>query len=283
MEHIFNRVIVLVNDLEKMEILLEKGVVFANGHNAFLEVLFVHEVPLFEIPDYFLSEEKIAEGLISKDKIHQEIEEVLKGLEIEKEPAILVYENDTVDRLLTLLKDTKETLVVTAYHTSLSAKLVEETPYAFWFIKEDERDYNNIALPMELEDEFEKCIKLTQHLFPKGEITLLHDYRSMSAALMVSQDYMGGTPMPTQVDVELDQLFREKQLKIFNEYMEKYAVEGVFFEGEGVMYEDIMHYIQDNDFDLTVLYRNSNELFLTSTRITELIKEVSTDILVCQD
>lgn len=89
--------------------------------------------------------------------------------------------------------------------------------------------------------------------------------------------------MPTQVDVELDQLFREKQLKIFNEYMEKYAVEGVFFEGEGVMYEDIMHYIQDNDFDLTVLYRNSNELFLTSTRITELIKEVSTDILVCQD
>lgn len=194
MEHIFNRVIVLVNDLEKMEMLLEKGVVFANGHNAFLEVLFVHEVPLFEIPDYFLSEEKIAEGLISKDKIHQEIEEVLKGLEIEKEPAILVYENDTVDRLLTLLKDTKETLVVTAYHTSLSAKLVEETPYAFWFIKEDERDYNNIALPMELEDEFEKCIKLTQHLFPKGEITLLHDYRSMSAALMVSQDYMGGNP-----------------------------------------------------------------------------------------
>lgn len=280
MKHPFKRVIILLNDLENMEVLLEKGATFANEHHALLEVLFVHEVPLFEIPNYFLSDEKISKSTLDKEKVKEQIECYLEDLNFAKEHVIFVYNNDTVDRLSTLLNNnTKEALVLTQYHQELSSELVEKTPFSFWIIKED-KTYENVAFPIDLEDKFKPSMSLMKHLFPQTKIELIHDYRYMLDPVVTSQDYLIVAPVSTEVDMELNRVVREKKIKIFNDYLEEYQLKGTFLEGEGVFNNDLIQYIEENNFDLTVLHRDNDEIFFTPTLIQELMEEVSTDFFV---
>ena len=74
MHHLFDRVIVLLNDLENMDTLLKRGVEFSKKHETSLEVLYVHEEPFFAVPDFFLSEENRGKEEIDKHKVKEEIQ-----------------------------------------------------------------------------------------------------------------------------------------------------------------------------------------------------------------
>lgn len=279
MKHLFKRVVVLLNDLENMEVLLEKGTTFSNEHNALLEVLFVHEVPLFEVPDYFLSDEKIAKNTLNKEKVKEKIEVYLENLNFEKEHVIFVYNNNTIDRLSTLLNTNEESLVLTQYHEALSSELIEETPYAFWITKEN-KPYENIAFAIDLEDKFKPTLPLIKHLFPETKIELIHSYRYMLEPVITSQDYLIVSPVTTEVDIEVNKVLREKKIKVFNDYLEAYQLKGTFLEGEGIFNNDFIQYIQENNFELTVLRRDNEDIFFSSTLIKELLKEISSDFFI---
>jgi hypothetical protein len=283
MKHIFNRVVVLLNDLENKELLLQKGVVFSEEHKCILEVVFVHEVPLFELPDYFLSDESIAESVIDKDKIKKEIQNTLEFLDHNNEYAILVYENDTVDRLLNSVSKEDNTLVITQYHEELTRDLIEKTDYAFWVIKEGIAEYKNIVLSVDLKDKSRKCIEFAQHVFSNANIKLVHDYRYLLDSMIIRADYMNVTPITTGMDIEMNEEFKNSQEKIFNDYLAEYSLEGNFIESAGSLDEDLIDYIKEHHFDLTVMYRNNEDLFFTPTLIVALMKELSTDFFVCQE
>ncbi|CAA6804174.1 MAG: Unknown protein [uncultured Sulfurovum sp.] len=279
MEHTFKRVVILLNDLEKMETLLKKGVAFSNEHDALLEVLFVHEVPLFEVPDYFLSDEKIAKNTLNKEKVKEKIETYLEDLNFEKEHVVFVYNNNTVDRLTTLLSTNEDSLVLTQYHEALSSELIEETPYTFWITKEN-KPYENIAFPIDLKDKFRPYMPVVTHIFPEAKIELIHDYRYILDPIVTSQDYLIVSPITTEVDIEVNKVRRDNQAETFKNYMEEFNLKGTFLDSDGVFNDDLIQYVQEHNFDLTILYRENEDIFFSSTLIGELIEEMATDFLV---
>lgn len=282
MKHIFKDTIVLLNDLENMEMLLKKGIEFSRSHKVPLQVMYVHETPLFQMPDIFLSKEKRVEGSLDKERVKIEIENTLQSLAFHEKYAIFVYENDTLNRLKTLLRDRKEVLIITRYQEELLAKLIEKTPYAFCIVKASQATYQKIALPVDLDDNFQKCIETSNQLFSKGKLKLIYDYRFMQENFMVSEEYMGVAATSTQTEVEVAEVLKESQRERFNEYLEAYKVEGAFLEGEEVMYEDLVKYIANNQYDLTLLYRNTNEPFFSPNLTIGLMREIETDFFVCQ-
>lgn len=283
MKHIFKDTIVLLNDLENMEMLLKKGIEFSVSHQVPLQVMYVHETPMFQMPDIFLSKEKRVEGSLDKERVKQEIENTIRTLGYEQQYAIFVYENDTLGRLTTLLRDRKEVLVITRYQEEVVAKLIEKTPYAYCIVKASRGKYEKVALPVDLDDTFQGCIETSNKLFENGEIELIYDYRFMQENFMVSEEYMGVAATSTQSELEVAEVLKESQRERFNGYLEEYKLEGAFLEGEEVMYEDLIKYIENNRFDLTLLYRNSNEVFFGPNLTIGLMREINTDFFVCQE
>ena len=282
MEHIFNRVIVLLNDFNNVEILLKKAMDFSKQHKTVLEIVYVQEEPLFDIPDFFLSDESIAEDTVDEVKIKKLIQFYLDALNPTAEHAIFVYTDDTVDRLLTLAKEIESTLIITDYHEEIISELMVKTSYAYWIIKGEQERYEKMVLPLDLKENADLCIEIAKHIFKDIPITLVHDYRYILDVLAMREDYLNVVPLTSSVDLELNEQLKIQQKELLKEYQEKYDVAGYFMEGEGLLDEDLIEYIQKEKFNLTVLYRNNEELFFSPVLIVNLLKELSTDFFICK-
>ena len=280
MKHQYNRVVVLLNDFEKIDTLLERAVNFSKEHNTILEILYVHEEPLFDIPDYFLSDEKINENKIDPIKIKEKIQSHLDTYNLTESHAILVYLDDTVDRLLTHLSDAEHTLIVTTYNEALTTQLISKTPYSYWIIKNNNTDtYANMVFPSDLSDESKKVIGLTQHIFSSSRLHLLYDYRYILDTLAIREDYLNVTPVTIEIDTELNEQKKAEEKERFNDYKKEFNIEGTFLEGEDLLEDDLAKFIKDN-FDLTIIYRRDEELFSSPSLILSLMKKVSSDFFV---
>jgi len=280
MKHQYNRVVVLLNDFEKIDTLLERAIDFSKEHNTILEILYVHEEPLFDIPDYFLSDEKINENKIDTIKIKEKIQSHLDTYNLTESHAILVYLDDTVDRLLTHLSDAEHTLIVTTYNEALTTQLISKTPYSYWIIKNNNTDtYANMVFPSDLSDESKKVIGLTQHIFNSSKLHLLYDYRYILDTLAIREDYLNVTPVTIEIDTELNEQKKAEEKERFNDYKKEFNIEGTFLEGEDLLEDDLAKFIKDN-FDLTIIYRRDEELFSSPSLILSLMKKVSSDFFV---
>jgi hypothetical protein len=282
MHHLFDRVIVLLNDLENIDILIKRAVEFSRKHETSLEILYVHEEPLFAVPDFFLLEENRGKGQIDTAKIKDKIQEHLKLFDSSANHAILVYIDDTVDRLLNYAKDVGRTLVVCNYHKRVTSSLIEKTSYSFWINRGEKELYSNIIFPINLKEESKKCIEATQHIFPEGNLSLVYDYRYLLDVLAVREDYLNVVPITTGIDYALHEEVKAENKKTFEAYKKEFNVEGTFIEGEGLLHEDLVEYIKEKSFDLTILYHSDDELFFSPVLILMLLESLNTDFFICK-
>ncbi len=278
MKHPFNRVVVLLNDLDNIDLLLKKASNFSELHQTTLEILYVYEEPLFEVPDYFLSTKKINEGEIDKSKIKKRIEEHLGKLNSNKH-AIFIEIDDTIDRLLYHYKESQKTLIIADYHQNLTSNLIEKTPYSFWILK-DNIEYKNIVLPIDLSDLSIKAIEATNHLFPNSTLNILYDFRYILDTLTVQVDYFNVVPIATDMTLELNKEQKKSALEKFNSLKEQFNIEGNFIEGDSALDEDLISYITKREFDLTLLYRKDEELFESPSLIVSLLENLNSDLFV---
>ncbi len=279
-QHPFKRVVVLLSDLENTHQLLQKAVDFSQQQQIILEILYVHEEALFEIPDYFLSENQIAHERLDKKRIKAKIQEQLVALGVQEKYAILIYENDTVNQLLYLFKEQKETLFITSYHQELNQKLIEKTPYSFWIIKKSVPQYKRIVLPLDFSENAKKALQITQQLFTKNVITIVHDYRYLLDAVDIQVDYLNLIPTLSPETIAFNNRLKEKQKEKFEKYKKEFTIKGDCIEGKGALDQDLMSYISKRGFDLTILCHQDSELFLSPSLIITLLKEVSTDFFI---
>jgi len=280
MAHIFKRTVALLNDFDTIDLVLKKAIDFSTKHHTSLEVLYVQEEALFEVPDYFLSEDKIAEESIDKVKIKAKIEEHLKNLYQNEPHAIFVKEDNTVGQILHYGQEDKTVLFIGTYHETLTPKLLEQTPYSFWFIKNKDVVYEKIALPLDLQGESKTIIKATKHIFSDSEITLLHDYRYLVDTMMVQVDYLNIIPIITTDMLRLNEVLKKEKQEILEMYQKEFELKGVCIEGKGALDEDLIGYIGTHEFDLTILYHRDTELFLSPSLILLLLKKVDTDFFI---
>ena len=278
MKHPFKKTIVLLNTTDNMKNILQKGVKFSKQHNTILEILFVHEEPLFELPDIFrLKREK---NSLDKENIKKEINSQLLELSPNEKYAIFIYVDDTLHRLETIAKEPKETLVITPYQKEITPTLIEETSYAFWVLKEA-KEYNKILLPTDLKEPTMKAINYALHIFEGSRLFLVHDHRYLVDTLAVQADYLNVTPLTSPITIELNEEIKEAHQKEFENYLKEFGIEGEFIEANGEVDEDLIEYTKKNGFDLLFMYRNDEEMFSSSILILKLMEELKIDFFIC--
>ncbi|SFV66428.1 hypothetical protein MNB_SV-14-730 [hydrothermal vent metagenome] len=280
MNHIFKRMVVVANDIENIDTLLEKAVACSKQHQTTLEVLFVHEEPLFKLPDYFLSDEKISKSKIDKNKIKKSIQEKLTALNYNKTVSILVLVDDTLDQVLEYGKENKDILFITAYHKELNRKLLQKSPYSFWIVKNKIKSYNNILLPIDLNEKSVEVIKATKHIFPTIQLEVVHDYRFTLDMDLMEDEHLKITPIVSSIDIEMNQERKEKQRLLFENYKRDFNLKGEFLEENKGLEDDLIEYINKSKSELVVMYPEEIELFLSSSLIIKLLHRVPKDFLV---
>ena len=278
MKHPFKKTVILLNTLDNIENALQKGIDFSKQHNTILEVLFVQEEPLFELPDIFRL--KREDNSLDKESIKKEIRKQLLALNPNEKYAIFVYIDDTQHRLETIAKEPKETLVITPYQKEITPTLIEETSCAFWVLKEP-KEYNKILIPTDLKEPTMKAIKYALHLFKQSKLFLVHDHRYLIDTLVVQADYLNVTPLTSPISVELNEEVKEIHKKELDNYLKEFGIEGEFIEANGDVDEDLIDYTKKNKFDLLFMYRNDEEMFRSSSLILSLMEELKVDFFVC--
>jgi nucleotide-binding universal stress UspA family protein len=274
------KIIAVLNDFQKADDLLQKAVTLTKEHNAILEILYVHEEPLFDIPDYFRLDNSIKENIIDKEKITQEIKNRVKKLGLEKDCAVLAFVDDTVDRVLTQTDDDTDTLIITPYHEKITQKLVKKSHLPVIVVKNSINEYKRIVLPVDLSDSSRNCIDLANKIFPHAQKRLLHDYRYVLDTAIMDVDYLGMPTTDPIMNTQINQELKQAQLESFEVLKKETGLEGDFIEETLSIEEDLAQYINISHFDLTVLCSHKKHFLLSNSLSFSLLETLENDILI---
>ncbi len=274
------KIIAVLNDFNGADTVLERALELASKEKAVLEILYVHEEPLFDVPDYFRSEDSIKDEVLDKEKIKKEIQKRLTALDSSRQSAILVFIDDTVDRVLTQTRETKDILIVTAYHDSITEKLAKKSHLPVLIIKNDFKSYENVVLPVDLGETTEACIDFAERLFEKNDLFLLHDYRYIVDLSLMDVDYLGVPTSAPIIDAQINQELIKNQKLAFEALKKESGLRGDFIEQSLCVEDDLVGYIESGNFDLTVLCSSVEHSILSDSVSFSLLKSLSSDVLI---
>ncbi len=275
-----NKIVAVLNDFKTADNVLEKALKLSSQQKAVLEILYVHEEPLFDLPDYFRSNESVENSLVDKDKIKKEIEDRVAKLESGCNCAILVFINDTPHRLLTLTKEDADIFIITAYHEKITQKLIQKSSFPVLVIKNEVKDYKRIVLPIDLTKNSHKCIDFAKRLFPHADKRLLYDYRYVIDFETINVDYLGMSTSNPIINTQINQELKQSQSERFEALKKETGLEGDFIEEELSVEEDLSRFINVSHFDLAILCSNDKHFLLSNSVSFSLLKRLSTDVLI---
>jgi hypothetical protein len=260
----FDKVLTVLNSFENADHILETALKFSSQQNAVLEILFVYEKALFQLPDLFSSEDTS----IDKDKIKKEIKERLQKLEFSGKCAIFVYVDDTKERVLNLTKDQDNLLIVTTYHKKITQKLVKKSPASFLILKDGKNSFEKIILPVDLTDETIFCINRAKNLFSKSDIRLLHDHNFILSKELREEEQKRYEALKKEVELEGDSI------------KEYFVSEVEFVEELYIIQRHLAEFINERDFDLSILCSHYGDYIFSHSISFDLIDMVETDMLI---
>ena len=259
-----NKIIIHLSDLDEANLVLKKGLHVAQNHQASVEILYVHESPLFEVPDYFLSKKR--EGL-DTEKVKDEIEAKVKELAPEIEVAIFVKIDDTADRIWALARNHTNTLVITAYHEKITQTIITKITQPVLVLKSETNTYEKLALLLNTNSNDIECVDDIKTHFNKSDIHLLYDYRYVIDPSM-------------DVGLQNIQLIEQAERKSFEEIKEKSGLDGEFFVDGSFLGDDLVQYVQAKRVDIVVACANEEDFFVADTITSKLLEQVTCDILI---
>ena len=265
-----DKVIAVLNSFEIADKILEKALLLSSKFEAILEVVYVHEKSLFGVPDYFRPEDSLGDDIIDKEKIKKEIQKRLTALGSDQKYAILVFVDDTVDRVITQIKEPKQALVVTAFEEKITKKLVKKSDTSFLIIKNDKKVYENIVLPVDLGKNALTCINTAKTIFEQSKMRLLHDYHYV---------------ILDEVKQKQKELFEalKAETHLEGDTIEEYFVSEVEFVEELYTIEKhLVEFITAGDFDLTFLYSDKKDFLFSDSVSFALLEMLKCDIFICK-
>ena len=248
------RTLALINETKDIKEVLAEAIKY---NRAVLEVLFVHEEELFDLPELFKPEFEQDE-IIDKEAIKKEILATLNELRYQEDVAIFVYINDTYSRVESLLKGS-DALIVTKYNTPTKELL--DSKYRVLFLKNSKHDYQKVLIELALDGEDEQRIEFAKELFPDKELILAYDYNHFIAINTLTVDPTVGLGY----DPLLDETLREENKKAFEKILKDTGLNGVFLEDVGEA-DSLIKYI-NSEVDLAILKQRDNDI------VENLIKE----------
>ncbi len=278
MFHVFKRVVVLINDIDKIDDLLKKGVEFANKHKKKLEVIFVHEKPTFFLPDYFFLLNSSKTDKLDKDTIKSKIQKHIHSFDSGMKSKISIFEGSTLSSVLSYAKEDNDMLFISSYDKKVTKKLLSKTPFSYLIFKNDVFTYHNILMPITLDKGTKDDIKLTKDLFPKSSIDIVHDYYYKTPDVQ-TDGLVSIVTVVGNLDKELYQKSKERDRNIFENCKKEFNLQGNFIEEKRGLNIDLVDYIENRDVDLIVVHHKDDEMFVSSVTYN-LLDKVSSDFLV---
>lgn len=265
MQNNIQKIIAVLNDMSMIDEVLRKTFSYAVEYDASVEVLYVHESPLFDVPDYFRSDTE--ESAIDKAKIKTAIEKKVETFKIDKPMFVFVQIDDTENRVWTLAREDKETLIITSYYKGITEKLLSKIKQPVLVIKTDTETYQKIALVLDVASDSRNCITHVQQHFAQSEIELFYDYR-----------YIVDTGM--EVELQNNFMIEETQKTAFEALKSESGLKGEFFIDGAFADRQMSTYIQDNTFDLLYVCAQDDEFFSSDTLAISLLDTLGCDMLV---
>lgn len=263
-----DKVMVVLNNFEKSDKIFEKAITIASQENSVLEIVYVHEKPLFAIPDYFRSDDSATDNMIDKQKVKKEIKMRLSKLGRTEACAILVFVDDTVDRVLTQTKGQDQTLIVTAYHDSITEKLVNNSNVSFLLIKSNKQNHKHIIMPVDLSENSLPSVLLAKTLYPQSKIRLLYD----NCYVLLKKE--------KKKQRELFEALK-KDTNLEGDYIEEQIMNEIDFVNEIYAVEKhLATHIKAHNFDLTILYSYHKDFTFSDSISFAMLEILQTDILL---
>ncbi len=259
------KIIAVLNDFTMIDEVLGKTFSFTQKYHAIVEILYVHERPLFEIPDFFRSGEQ--ELPLDKEKIKASILEKVNTFDFEKTPVVFVKIDDTADRVWALAREDKETFVITGYHKDITQKLVSKLAQPILVLKSNTQTYQKMALIVDAGSPSAQCIERAKSYFPQIDIELFYDYRYIVDPTM-------------EADLQNVQIIEEAQKEAFKALKEESGLEGKFFIDGDFLGTQMSDYLQEKDFDILYVCSHPDDFFVSDDLSIALLEDVICDMLV---
>jgi len=259
------KIIAVVNDFSMIDRVLDKTFAFSQKYHAVVEILYVHERPLFEIPDFFHSGDD--DLPLNKAKIKASILEKVNRFNFEKEVVVFVKIDDTPDRVWALAREDKETLIITAYHKDITEKVVNEISQPILIVKGHIENYQKMALIVDVGTPSLLCIERAKSYFPKIDIELFYDYSYIVDPSMES-------------DLQNIQIIEDIQREEFNKLKEESGLDGKFFIDGDFLGTQISDYLQEKNFDIIYACSHQDGFFGSDNLSITILEDLSCDMLI---
>ncbi len=258
-----DKILTVINDLERADILLKKSFELAEQFDAIIEVLYVHEVPLFDIPSYF----QIDDEQLDVAKVKESLTSKIAPLKKERSVALFVKIADTPSQIQALVKEEPNTLVIVHYHDSLTEKIARTISQALLILKSDKQSYQQIALLLNANSQAQACSNHAQQHFLQANIHLLYDYRYIVDPSM-------------ELDLQNIAIIEQAQKEHFEAIKKSQGLEGEFFVDGSFFGEDLVSYIQKHAYDLLYICAHEDGFFTQDILIELLSEPTECDILL---
>ncbi len=262
-----NKIVIVLNELSMTKALLQRAFSFASEKGTVVEILYVHERPMFDVPNFFQLKKNKTDDTLDKEKVKQSIKNTIATIENSKECAIFIFVNDTVNRVLALIKDDKQTLIITPYHQKITQNLVKKIPLPILTIKNEYSKYKNILLYLNANSRSDECVLQTKTLFLHSNIRLLYDYRYV---------------VDPSIDIDLQNIqeIEKMQRESFEKLKKQSALDGDFFVDSSFFEDSLVKYLQKEEYDLIVICSHEGDFIISDSITLELLHELSTDLLI---
>ncbi len=269
------RVLALINREEDISSVLERSIEVARGDDAVLEVLFVHETHLLDLPDFF-KPSFLKEDGIDETEVKDVIKDQLKTLGYMEDVAIFIKIDDSVDRVKEL--SDQDTLVVSAYVKGVSEALTKKLKTPLLILKKGSKKYEKILIPVDLSDRSKVCVERAKERFSGAHFRILYDYRYPYELVMADVNFMD-VPLPDPIFTkEVSQDMKEAAQKRYYQFLDEMHIDGDFIEDESGVDEDLNLYLQKHPCDLLFICTNSQSDLLDESVAVSLVENLPCDI-----
>lgn len=271
------RIMAVINDFGMADAILSKAAALSQREQAKLEVMFVHEEKLFDLPEFFRFKEIAPNQPVDKEKIQKEITQKLTVLGVKESVPVLVFVDDTADHVLLQTKNAQETLIILSYDKNIARKVIKKSHLPVLVIKHNRTvDYAKVVVPVDFSPASKESIVLAKALFPQKQIELVHDYRALYMEGFMDSEGMA----ELGAEVELTDMEKKAAEDNFEALLQEMQCKGSFLTEKASFQEDLSDFILDNGHDLAIIgSNNADKLFFDSVSF-DLLETLPIDLLI---
>jgi nucleotide-binding universal stress UspA family protein len=257
--------------MEMCDALLEKTAELAKEHNSGVTILFVHEPAWFDLP-IFRTDDRF-----DHEKVRKALQQKAQSVGIE-EPAILVFEGDTPDRVALEVEKEGDTLVICNYHKKISAKISARAKAPLLVLKKAALHLYTKAVVAIDAVMPERCLNFMNNFFAGVELRLYQDFQFIPMPTIDP----AVEPLDISMDASVYTELLEAKREAFMQFCKEKGLKGKFEIGEAGIDEDTVAYAKEEDADLLVLAPLDPDTILGDA-VEDILQKSHIDTLICYE